>query len=337
MRLNQLAKKVGRPYTRVEKYLVKELGIEGIEGPNSKVDEEIIEKVIYKFGESDGKEKEPIKKVELKTIEAVAADIRPEETGIEEADLEFKAPTPAEAVKPEIELNDVKILNVTDAPVVEETTEEPVESEIKAETEEVVEEQVIEQEETVEAVEEKITTVETGETTLHLDEEGVIKAPKVELEGIKVMGKIDLPQPKAEVVEEETNEEGEATTEENGEAVAEVKAEPKPSKPKRKKPSPEALEAKRQKRKQAQLQAEREEFEKNNAEQRAKEKEAKRQHYLEQVKANTPVKKKVKKVTVESQDAKKEASDTKAFEQKHKYEGVENLTTWQKIVKWFNT
>merc|ERR1712086_157265 len=45
-------------------------------------------------------------------------------------------------------------------------------------------------------VEDNILSPETEGTTLNLDKEGVIKAPKVELEGIKVMGKINLPKPK---------------------------------------------------------------------------------------------------------------------------------------------
>ena len=50
MRLNQLAKKVGKPYTRVEKYIRKDLKIEGVEGPNTRVDDDIVQKVISKFG-----------------------------------------------------------------------------------------------------------------------------------------------------------------------------------------------------------------------------------------------------------------------------------------------
>lgn len=336
MRLNQLAKKVGKPYTRVEKYLVKECGLEGIDGPNTKVDEEVIEKVIYKFGLAEDNKEEAPKKVVLKTIEAVAAEIKPEEKGIKEADHAINAPTPAEAVKPKINLEDVQ---VNPTPIVSEevASEEPVAEVVETENEEVVTPvlEVVEEPE-VPATNEEVTTVDTGETTLHIDAEGVIKAPKVELEGIKVMGKIDLPQPKEEVIEEE--EEGtevvaEETVVSDEAPKEEVK---KPAKPKKKKPSADQIEARRLKRIEAQKQAEREKFELENAERLQKEKEAKKQHYKDQMKDNQPAKKKVKKSKVDV-DGAKEAKDTQKFEQKHKYEGVENLSTWQKIVKWFNT
>lgn len=335
MRLNQLAKKVGKPYTRVEKYLVKECGLEGIDGPNTKVDEAVIEKVIYKFGLAEDNKEEAPKKVVLKTIEAVAAEIKPEEKGIKEADHAINAPTPAEAVKPQINLEDIQ---VNPTPIVSEevASEEPVAEVVETENEE-IETPIAEvvEETQVPVINEEVTTVDTGETTLHLDADGVIKAPKVELEGIKVMGKIDLPEPKVEVEEETEADAEEVTATETPEEAPKEEVK-KPAKPKKKKPSADQIEARRLKRIEAQKQAEREKFELENAERLQKEKEAKKLHYQNAMKNNQPVKKKAKKSKTDV-DAAKEAQDTQKFEQKHKYEGVENLSTWQKVVKWFNT
>ena len=175
MRLNQLAKKVGRPYTRVEKYIKKDLEVEGIEGPNSKVADDIVEKVISKFGLAPKvvAEKE---KPKMETVEAKPAEISPEERGIEEVRISGLDATPAELIVPNFEglgetkIEEVDLMEEKDL-VVDSNTEEIVE---------VAESKIVE-------------TIETNETTLHVDQEGVIVAPKVELEGFKVRGKIDLP------------------------------------------------------------------------------------------------------------------------------------------------
>jgi hypothetical protein len=87
---------------------------------------------------------------------------------------------------------------------------------------EVIEETVIDSK-TEEIIETKIELEETSLPQTKSEEEeldliivdGVIKAPKIELTGPKVVGKIDLPQPKAdEVVNEETNESEAPTSEE---------------------------------------------------------------------------------------------------------------------------
>jgi hypothetical protein len=331
MRLNQLAKKVGKPYTRIEKFLVKECGMEEVDGPNTKVSDDIIEKVIYKFGLAEDNKTDSVKRVVLQTVEAVEAQIRPEEKGIEESDIFYKEPTPAEAVKPVIELEDVKMSKTeeTISEVVIEEQENKVEDkvEVVAEVEvEDVTEPIVEIEET--KVEENITTIDTGETTLNIDNEGVIKAPKVKLEGIKVMGKIDLPQPK--VIEEE-----EVVTEasDDGEAKEEVKTEAPVvvSKPKKKGPSQSEMDARRNKRLEARKVAEREVFEKENKALKKKEKAAKKDHYSQKEKAAPKVpKKKNPKVG-------QKVEDNKAFDTKEKYKSTENLSTYQKIVRWFNT
>tara|TARA_B100000795_G_scaffold262745_1_gene241004 strand:- start:113 stop:1057 length:945 start_codon:yes stop_codon:yes gene_type:complete len=314
MRLNQLAKKVGKPYTRVEKFLIKECGLEYVDGPNTKVSDEIIEKVIYKFGLADNKSS-VVKKVTLATVEAVEAQIMPEEKGIEEIDITLIRPTPAESVKPIIKLEDVKITKPNSEVVVNEKIEDIVETAINTEIEE---------------IKENTTLIDTGETTLHISDEGVVKVPKVTLDGIKVMGKIDLPQDKVKEEEEEEEEEVNG----NLESAVETEVDPvieKPQKVKKKGPSSEEIDAKRIKRLEAHKKAEKAAFEKENEKLKQKEKAAKKDHYVNQKK--TAPKSPKKKSTKSNQ----QYDDDKAFDTKEKYQNTENLTTYQKIVKWFNT
>jgi hypothetical protein len=187
MRLNQLAKKVGKPYTRVEKYIRKDLNIEGIEGPNSRVNEDIVNKVISKFGlfKQDVKN-EP--KIKLQTVEAKPAEISPEDRGLEDINLDFAIP--AESVIPNLDgLGEKKELEIKNEEL------EQVDTNIKVEKSPLLTEESLQQvKELTESSERPISeTVETEETVLHIDQEGTIVAPKVELEGIKVRGKIEIP------------------------------------------------------------------------------------------------------------------------------------------------
>ena len=333
MRLNQLAKKVGKPYTRIEKFLVKECGMTEVDGPNTKVSKDIIDKVIYKFGLAEDNKNESVKKVVLKTVEAIEAQISPEEKGIEEDEISFKAPTPAESVKPVIELDDVKISNKVNT--LSETEEEEEEEEENTEEKTVIDSETITSSKE-NKIEDNITTVETEETTLHFDKEGVIKAPKIELEGIKVMGKINLPKLKntedPEIVAPEesldatTNNEG---SKEEGVGLETPKVVPKP---KKKNTSQDELDARRAKRIEAKKKSERVLIEKENKALKKKEKDAKKQYYAQQDKAAPKtVKKKNPKVLQQDED-------NQAFETKEKYKTPdENLSLYQKIIRWFNT
>ena len=334
MRLNQLAKKVGKPYTRIEKFLVKECGMTEVDGPNTKVSKDIIDKVIYKFGLAEDNRNESAKKVVLKTVEAVEAQIRPEEKGIEESEISFNAPTPAESVKPVIELDDVKMSNKV-SPVAETFTEK--EEEEKGNTEEKTEidsETITSSQE--DKVEDNIIAVETEETTLHFDKEGVIKAPKVELEGIKVMGKINLPKLKntedPEVVASEEGSDAISNNEGSKEEGIGLETPNIVNKSKKKNTTQDELDARRAKRIEAKKKSERELIEKENKALKKKEKAAKKQYYAQQDKsAPKAAKKKNAKVLQKSED-------NKAFETKEKYNtNDENLSLYQKIVRWFNT
>lgn len=332
MRLNQLAKKVGKPYTRIEKFLVKECGMTEVDGPNTKVSKDIIDKVIYKFGLAEDNKNESAKKTVLKTVEAVEAQIRPEEKGIEETEISFNAPTPAESVKPVIELDDVKMSNK--ANTVSETVTEEEEEEDTEEKSEIDSEKITSGQE--DKVEDNILSVETEGTTLNFDKEGVIKAPKVELEGIKVMGKINLPKPKntedPEVVAPEKVLDATTDNEDSKEEGIVVETLNIVPKPKKKNTSQDELDARRAKRIEAKKKSERESIEKENKALKKKEKDAKKQYYAQQDKSAPKIaKKKNTKVSHKSED-------NKAFETKEKYKTPdEDLSVYQKIVKWFNT
>jgi len=322
MRLNQLAKKVGKPYTRVEKYIRKDLKIEGIEGPNSRVEEEVVNKVIAKFGlHSEEVKQKP--KLKLETIEAKPAEISPEERGLEDVELDFA--TPAEAVVPNLEgLGEEKIQ--------EPNSEEIYEVDVNDAHEGIELNTASENKEPSERVISK--TLETEETILHIDEEGTIVAPKVELEGIKVRGKIDIPgvtdQP------EDSSEENELTPEEiaqlEAEEAARLKAKEEAEEARRKKIDEEAAKALAYKE-----EREREEEEALRLkieEQKEKKKEAGKKHYLNNVQQPPKAQKSKKKKTIKLEQ---ESEKNKAFETKEKYASTDNMTTWQKIVRWFNT
>ena len=331
MRLNQLAKKVGKPYTRVEKYIRKDLNIEGIEGPNSRVGEDVVEKVISKFGlASDDISEKP--KVKLETVEAVPAEISPEERGLE--DIELKFATPAESVIPNLDgLGETK----TDLEEVEKTaSEEQVNQNL---------EEVIKLDEVKEGVQlvgdlteipkEKVIseTVETEETVLHLDEEGTIIAPKVELEGFTVRGKIEIPgvtdKPEEQVVELTIEELAELKEKKE----LELKAQEEAAELRRRKIDSDAakaaaFKAKKEKENKAILR-------KKIEEEKKLKKEEGKKHYLDNVK-HAPKVSKIKGQK-KKERAEKVVEDNKAFENKEKYDKDENLTSWQKLMRWFNT
>jgi hypothetical protein len=325
MRLNQLAKKVGRPYTRVEKYIKKDLGVEGIEGPNSKVADDIVEKVIFKFGLAPKvvPEKE---KPKMETVEAKPAEISPEERGIEEVNISGLDSTPAELIVPNLEgLGKAKIEEVELVEQKEVVADSNIE--VVVEVAEILAKSKI------------VETIETDETTLHVDQEGVIVAPKAELEGFKVRGKIDLPGAKAkkEVEAEEPELVIELTQEEQAEKDAKAEAE---------KLAKEETKAKAKTDREKRVKAEAARAEKYKAEKEAKaqvelrkrieekkkwKKEEGKKHYLNKVQDAPVPKAKKKKLKA------LEISEDDAFEINEKYKITENMTTCDKIVRWFNT
>ena len=328
MRLNQLAKKVGKPYTRVEKYIRKDLNIEGVEGPNSRVDEDIVNKVISKFGlfKQDIKEEA---KTKLQTVEAKPAEISPEDRGLEDINLDYAIP--AESVIPNLDgLGEDKkqeVVNENLDQVDDHIEDGNISIDTKDDSPEVIE--------TLEPTERIISeTLETEEAVLHIDQEGTIVAPKVELEGIKVRGKIDIPgvtdQAEDAVDEIELTEEEEDLLKQK--EAQNIKEAAEAAEAKRRKIDSDAAKALAFKEKKAEEQKEvlRLKIEKE----KERKKEVGKKHYLETVQqAPKAIKSKKKKVVKVEQEAEK----NKAFETKEKYASTDNMTTWQKLVRWFNT
>lgn len=332
MRLNQLAKKVGKPYTRVEKYIRKDLNIEGVEGPNSRVDEDIVNKVISKFGlfKQDVKEEG---KTKLQTVEAKPAEISPEDRGLEDINLDYAIP--AESVIPNLDgLGEDKKQEVVNESL-DQVDDHVEDGNISIDTKDNSLEMIENSEPTERIISE---TLETEEAVLHIDQEGTIVAPKVELEGIKVRGKIDIPgvTDQAEDQNEEAAEKIELTAEEidqlKQEDAKKIKAAEDAAEAKRKKIDSDAAKALAFKEKKAEEQKEvlRLKIEKE----KERKKEVGKKHYLETVQqAPKAIKSKKKKVVKVEQEAEK----NKAFETKEKYASTDNMTTWQKLVRWFNT
>jgi hypothetical protein len=330
MRLNQLAKKVGKPYTRVEKYIRKDLNIEGIEGPNSRVNEDIVDKVISKFGlfKQDVKN-EP--KIKLQTVEAKPAEISPDDRGLEEINLDFAIP--AESVIPNLDgLGEEKDMDIENEELDQVDSNEKVE---KAPL--LTNESLPQVKETAESSERRISeTVETEETVLHIDQEGTIVAPKVELEGLKVRGKIDIPGVTDQVQVEDTPEKIELTDEETNqlkqEEAKKIKAVADAAEAKRKKIDSDAAKALAFKEKKAK--EEKEVLKLQIEKEKEKKKEVGKKHYLDNVQHAPKVNKsKKKKAVVLEQEVEKK----KSFETKEKYASTDNMTAWQKLVRWFNT
>lgn len=161
-------------------------------------------------------------------------------------------------------------------------------------------------------------------------EEGVIKAPKPEIEGVKVVGKIDLPEPKKESEEEkdrENNETDSADSSESSDRTEEKektvrsRAQGKKNRPKRKTKEVLSHEEKK-KREEARYRKEQEAKKK-------REKELKRKNYekLMQEKAAS--------VTSKKSSKRKKKRPTKSTKREAMKE--EPKTLWGKFMRWLNT
>jgi len=173
-------------------------------------------------------------------------------------------------------------------------------------------------------VEEPVSKIETTEEPVAVKEENltvepalaepteveVIKAPKVELQGLKVLGKIELPETKKKVVEEP--------------AAIESTEERRPRNNDRRNPRRERTESQRPWKNPIQLQREQEaqEAEQKKKEKLERDKELRTQNYM----------KKVKPAPTKSIKRMEDAVDVAPEEV------VEApKTLWGKIVRWFNT
>ena len=229
MRLGQLARKLNIKPTQIVSFLTKEHSISIEDSLNSKIEDTILELVISKFKVTIPEKvvlraKKTIESVDPITesitepvIETTSNSINEEDylEIEEEIDIDTLIESVTEEVANEIfeeeaidEAIDVAIdnivideLNITNEVVENDLITEPVKS-----TEEIVE---IESTTKAAKIENLTAYDEDGEPIELTVVDGVIKAPKKELEGFKVIGKIDLPQ-KAKAISFITTKNGES-------------------------------------------------------------------------------------------------------------------------------
>lgn len=298
MRLGQLARHLEISSKQIVDFLAQHQ-VEINDHPNVKLNEEWETMVMKHFSpEVYINPAKPVKeKVKVEVIEEVDEIISTpsEETQVSvDASEEIVVEEPAaesESITEELSIE----VEATESEI--ETISEP---EILAQ--EILPEPIIE----TESIEETIleTVEELEDHPINRLQDGVIKAPKVELRGLKVVGKIELPQPKLKVVEETVE-----TTSEDGEPITEVPVKTevvedtskvryyKPQRKNNRRPqlTPEQLEEKRIRSKKAKERREREQEERDKAKAEKAKKELKEQHYKEQMAKSTSAKKSIKK------------------------------------------
>ncbi len=294
MRLGQLARKLAIKPTAIKEYLEKQ-GVPFEGTSNHKVPDEYVDEIIAHFSPDIPEEiiEEPAVLPTDTSVEAsddgnsIVADY---EDGINEL------PT-VDELKPDTDDNEQADEELVEVPNKNETLAEPTDQTLEPATDEEeppAKEVVL----TVQEILEKEETSEEEDSEESTDEEEIddqkilIKAPKVSLPGLKVVGKIDLPEP---VQKQDKTENNETAGEEDSDDLTKRKTSEKDRsrrrrdgrKPKRNKRRPLTLEEKRERERRA--------AERKKIALQKKIKDEKKQHYLNQVK-NTPSKpKKVKK------------------------------------------
>ena len=231
MRLAQIARKVGLPPVEVKRFLESEFELTIGNEPNYKLNDDQIDAVLEKFPIPEPVIEIPVPKEEAETA---PSDV---DTVLEEAEQIVEA---AEELKP-IEAEKVADIETTAAEIVAENIEIdvpaaateiqsiPDESEILPTTDD-IEIQEAEANLTTplseveinydEPEEEQDSDAPFVEVAVNRDAE-LIKAPKVKLDGLKVLGKIELPGDKEPEVIEKTEEE---IAQEEADAIADLDA-----------------------------------------------------------------------------------------------------------------
>ncbi len=169
MRLAQLARKVDTNAAEILKFLEEEFKVELGDDPNLKIEDDHLAAVIANF------QKEEV-------IEETQTDENAVSKEVEEVDeISEKSASGGD--------------EESDEQAVEEEIEEKKVAEVTDEKEEVVEEVVENETTTTDDSDDEEQTLIEAEVDENVE---LIKAPKVQLEGLKVVGKIDLPAPKTE-------------------------------------------------------------------------------------------------------------------------------------------
>ncbi|MDX1652093.1 MAG: hypothetical protein R3277_06350 [Brumimicrobium sp.] len=168
--------------------------------------------------------------------------------------------------------------------------------------------------------------------------DGVIKAPKVEAQGIRVVGKIDLPQEKVEEEVEKIDDDHENiphTPSEEDESVQEKKSDKEPKK-ERKATSDKGKSGRKKAKREDEVsydEQKRRELEKYRKEQEKKRKaakEAKRKNYESKIKSN-------KNTLPKEKSRKKKATKKETTGKSENIKQQEPTTTWGKFLRWLNT
>lgn len=294
MRLGQLSRKIAVKPAEIVSFLKETYKIEMSSHPNSKVNDEYIDPIITHF----------------KTDDVTDLEVQEESTSQDEIDKTAEKVDQINAAVSVEEKNEI------DAPIAE-VSKISTEQENETENDPTKEEDI---------TEEKSEAFYEEEADLNLVD-GIIKAPKVEVEGIKVVGKIELPEkPKDEPEESETENQDEVSEEDESTAKNEVKQ--------YKEPTPKKKRSQQRKGKRKTItyeeQKEREQliYEKKREAAEKKRKEQKRLNYeklMQQkaAKANVSSKKKTKKKLQN-----KTTTETNKPEPK---------TLWGKFLRWLNT
>ena len=253
MRLGQLARKYNLKQEQIVEFLDNLNPGMGPYHNNTKLSDQTEELIARHFNKSFGDDS----LVDLETTESNDLELAGEQTEeLTEEVRESEQPTEDLLVESSIQAEldpDLPVVEVQDS-------EEPEEEEVKA----------IETDKLIELLESEDEDVDLSDITL-------IKAPKKELEGLKVLGKIDLPEPKPKPVEKDESEE----------------LKPKTNKQKRQKRgalSPEEKEKRRLRAKQKKEAYEARQEKKRQEAEARRLKERKRAHYEQKIKQKKEVK-----------------------------------------------
>ena len=252
MRLGQLARKYDIPVQEIISYLEEETG-ERFHA-NAKIYDMLEEKVFNHF---DILQTEPLEPAEIKepeeappaTLPIVQDEIEPEpeieeilgESIKEEQVVEVKQPLPS-TPEEEILLLDGEIAFQEDLP--ENHTKETEAVEPEVEKIEPSEDEIIQTDKLLEML-------ESDEAPADLDKIKLIKAPKKELSGLKVLGKVDLPEPKKKSKDEDKEDQSKHNRNRRPQ-LSEVEKEKRRLKAKKKKEAYEARQERRRKEEEAQ-------------------------------------------------------------------------------------
>ena len=310
MRLGQLARKLDRKPQELVDFLEKEHQITIEMDLNTKVDKDALSFITEAF------KIEEILEIPVETKEEIA-ELTEKEIVEEVYDTEVAETVSEIDVEEEVALSDEEIEDIAIAAVAAEIeeSEEPIE------------------EKTTTVVQERIARVgEDGEELPELIvEDGVIKAPKPELDGFKVVGKIELPSTKRSIQFLVTNG---GQTEDVTESIFETRRKEKEARKKQAFELRKARKGKQQKKRTSRTltDADRKAHadrraERKKAELEKKQAEKRKRHYEENVQ---------KKAAVHSKKKKQKEIEKAAKKQKAP-KVPEPTTMWGKFKKWLNT